>query len=471
MTKLFTKTLIAASLLSVMGAANAANFVSPTVKGVSKQALSQLTVDAQDLVLHNAVQYGVGTELVFTFSAGELSVAPLELTTTAVGTPVALAGGTKFVRVAATPTTATYRLEAGSIPAPVLVGGVPTDYYTITAGSGTGVFQFTGSSVRAVSSINASILPKSVTGVAIDAASGTGESLTRNIIRVGNEFTTSVATTVPVKTLNLASGRKAFTGSGDARFQFALDASTADRTTIAYLDATGAAQTAPISTQATGTNIQYTMAGDFSWINDIDASAPGIQAKAGTISFIDTTASCAINSLTVASLVYTCNLPANNDTATNQGLRFDIRQGETTVANALVDGSYAVSGKVTYTGGSLDTISNAKTLTVNNNGDTKYVYYVPYGAGISQILYVTNKTAEVGKIYATATDEAGTKLLDNVDLGIMTTANGITSIAGEIRGLLPVGYTGKLNLRVDIESSSTELFSAYNVNGDRLATK
>jgi hypothetical protein len=106
------------------------------------------------------------------------------------------------------------------------------------------------------------------------------------------------------------------------------------------------------------------------------------------------------------------------------------------------------------------------------NGFQAFVAYMPFGPTISQILYLTNKSTLPGNITIDAYNEAGTKC-SAIAAGTsqpgavlqLSTAlfNGITNCYG-------ASYAGKVsfNVTANIPASLAELYSAYNVNGNRL---
>lgn len=483
MTKNFTKTLIAASLLSVMGVASAATIPEFTPVGLSKQASNALTINGNQFNIDNGVQYEIGTEIVVNFSAGELSVAPVaevfRVTTSqaagsVAGAPVAYAGPV-FERVSQTATSATFRLKDAVVPAnvarvqesaPAAGDGADGVQYLVRISG----YQFTLASALAQDSISATVLAKANTGVAIDPA-GQNQTLTRPVLFVGDQFTSKVDSVVE-KEVNLASLRTKFNGPvGTEDRQFAMTIKTSNLAGVPYkrdsdgLTPTGVATFAATAT-AGASAYRYVVTGDFSWLVDTN-SAAGIQPATGTISY---SANCATQSLTATALEFRCTGAAPGNELTNT-VTFDVFQGQAKAPVALPDTTFNVTATVATTSptGSFVTLTNERVAAFKNDGTSVAVDYLPYGAGISQILYVTNKTSQVGKIYVTAFDETGTKLLDSFDVGT-TTANGLTQIAGEVRSALGDSYNGRVALKIDIESSDATVFSAYNVSGDRLFT-
>ena len=129
-------------------------------------------------------------------------------------------------------------------------------------------------------------------------------------------------------------------------------------------------------------------------------------------------------------------------------------------ADAAVAFSY-ISGSAT--GGTF----SATALTAVNwalEGQTFDIDYMPYGTSISQIIYVTNPTSVEADITVTVYDEDGTKYGPTL-IAAKATALGVTSIAGDIKAMLPTDYSGKARIAVTTNTSSIFGYASYNVNG------
>lgn len=443
MTNLFKKSVLAAAVLAV-GSASAAQLAEAdvTVVGISKQATNALTTNGGAVLLTAGAAYATGTEITVTFSGGEMTVAPSAAST-----------GDTWTRVAQNATSATFRLTAGS----VAVGEKVTF-------SG---HQWTTASVLSAGSINITAAVKADTGVAIDPA-GTNEKLTRLVALTADQFVTTVASAdVVTKTIVLAGGRTAFEGNDVAgRSTHALKVTTTNRAGAPYTDDSGAAASAAFVATATKGQTTYTISGDFSWVKDTDESKAGVQAPASAITFGG--ANCALTSVDAAKAVVTCEAAVTALTVT-----LDVFQGGTKAPLTLNDTDFLISASQAYSAptGTLATLADKLAGTWKNDGTTKTVPYMPYGEGTSQILYVTNNSTTVGPIKVTAFDEKGKKVLTSVKVGD-TVANGITQVSTGVKdALTAAGVTSsKVKLTFDIESKGADLFSAYNVSGDRLST-
>ena len=462
MTNLFKKSLLATALLAIAGTASAANILeadaAPTA--VSKQnAAGSFTTTGNNVsvTLANDIAAGasmVGTEVVVTYSGAQLSTAPT----------LASGAGETWTRTAVSATSATFRLDA--------TDGVTaaTDKLVISG------HQWLTSSLLDSDGVSITVAVRSATGVGIEPA-GTGEKLTRKIVYVGDEYGVKVSTAAGSKmdrVIDLSTSRTKFTsatgGEATANTRYSrLTFNVTDAVGATYKNDAGTDTVANFATTTTRGDTDFTLTGDFSWIKDDNATTAGIQAKAGTFLFSDAT-NCSVKTITAGSVQFTCT---NAFTAGDGYIRFDIYQGGTASPVAVNDADFTLSAvqKFTPASGSATSVAAANNVAAGswtNNGTTKALDYMPFGTDISQIIYVTNLTAEVGKIYVTATLEDGSKLLSGVYLAD-TIANGITPLAAKLEAALEGQAVAgkKVALSFDIESSNATLYGAYKVGSDR----
>tara|TARA_R110002033_G_scaffold168987_3_gene209122 strand:+ start:445 stop:1860 length:1416 start_codon:yes stop_codon:yes gene_type:complete len=103
--------------------------------------------------------------------------------------------------------------------------------------------------------------------------------------------------------------------------------------------------------------------------------------------------------------------------------------------------------------------------------DTVEIPYMPYGTGLSQVVYATNKSASDVEVSAKATDEAGTVY----NLGVIGTANAssVTKLSTDLKnGLAAKGFTdGKVAIVLtfrgngnDVATGKIQVQSGYNAN-------
>lgn len=101
------------------------------------------------------------------------------------------------------------------------------------------------------------------------------------------------------------------------------------------------------------------------------------------------------------------------------------------------------------------------------NGSTVNIPYMPYGATVSQIMYITNDGTQSGDIMVTAFDDKGTMY----DLGVVGTAaaNKVTKITKLVNdSLMAAGFTGSkasITVTVNAPDSDITVYAGYNVGG------
>lgn len=459
MTNLFKKSLLATALMAVAGAASAAQIAE--ADAVPK-ALSKQNAAASFTVTGNDVSITLGTaltaadedmEVVVTYSGGQLSTAP---TISAGGT------GETWSRTAVSANSVTFRLDTTD-------GITTTEKLTLTG------HQWLTSSLLESDGVTVTVQLRSATGVAIDPA-GTNQKLARKIIYVGDEYGVKVATDGAMdREIDLSTNRTKFTtgegGTGADNTRYSrLTYTVTDAAGVTYKDDSNANATATFATTTTRGDTDFTITGDFSWIKDDNATTAGIQAKTGTIVHGDAT-NCTTKEITAGAVKFTCTNAFN--AAANGTVTFDIYQGGTASPISVPDSEYTLSAvqKFTPASGTATSVAvanNAAAGEWTNNGTTKALDYMPFGTDISQIIYVTNLTAEVGKIYVTATLEDGTALLSGAYLAD-TIANGITPLATKLEAALAGKDVAgkKVALSFDIESSKATVYGAYKIGSDR----
>ena len=105
------------------------------------------------------------------------------------------------------------------------------------------------------------------------------------------------------------------------------------------------------------------------------------------------------------------------------------------------------------------------------NGFSAFVPYMPYASGISQIIYLTNKSNQSGTITVDAYNQAGATC--SFSAGTMQ-AGRVTILTGAVKagleGCYGVGFDDRISMTVvaNIPAGRAELVTAYNVNGDRV---
>ncbi|WP_088331539.1 hypothetical protein [Lacimicrobium sp. SS2-24] len=168
----------------------------------------------------------------------------------------------------------------------------------------------------------------------------------------------------------------------------------------------------------------------------------------------------------------------SSDFAGTFGITFDSLGSADEDANQLVAQSFSGDLTVNYALGGTTGSVDASGLSLGAwdlSGATVNIPYMPYGSGISQIIYVSNDGSVTGDIELTAFDDAGNEY-GPVMLDTAAEANKITALSSSIRLALEAeGYDGSskkmdITLVINSPSGQIEVFSAYNVRGDRLYT-
>ena len=107
------------------------------------------------------------------------------------------------------------------------------------------------------------------------------------------------------------------------------------------------------------------------------------------------------------------------------------------------------------------------------NGFSAFVGYMPYGANISQIVYLTNKSGQTGEINVSGYNEAAQAC--NFSAGSIAGGRVLslaTALANGFAGCYGAGFSGKVSFNVvaNFPSALGELYSAYNVGGSDRGT-
>jgi len=481
MTNFFKKTLVAAAVATAAMSVNAAEFTFSTV-GVSKEGVQGVTTfslgSAISLKLDAEYSQGDIIKFVVNGDAADKDAWPAALTVNAVqkgGTQ--LAGGSgetatvskKLVlgRLSGTAAGATYRVTQVTDP----VDGdtvVSTDgtNQTIEAGDTITVQNTTiGVSVvladgeielRSAKAVEAGIVSlafaaETQTGVSLDTAD------TVELTVAGDEFVRS-STTVLDGEIQIEKARKQFDTS-NATDTFTVV--TAERTKAFRNAADATGVTFLAGTEATDTGIELSLKGNFSFVPDFDDAGDYVSATG-----------CTLDSVAAGEIV------ATHTAVGSCAIELDIGGGFSSAPVAIEPQDFTYSYTVTYDdqGGNertkaLVTNGNAGEWVLNSYSTT--IGYMPYGAGITQIIYVANTSTTAGKVFADAWLADGTKVLADVEVGSLV-ANGQTEVSTKLaQALAAKGVTSdrvRVRLVAEVPTGEARTFSAYNVNGDRLAT-
>jgi len=219
---------------------------------------------------------------------------------------------------------------------------------------------------------------------------------------------------------------------------------------------------ADISAHGAVSKVTYNVMGDFSFL---DADADGtidtnatLSVSVGSVNSSDLS-NLVVTHTSLAPITLTID-PSGDAVIPTQAITIDTEVNFATVATDL-------STSPSFPATALDTVVAVSGGAWDLNGTSKNISYMPYGENVSQIIYLTNSGSVEGAISYVAYDEAGTKFEGT--LPSMTTAKGITQLAGELKtDLATQGFTaGKLNITITVNAPSGQItaYAAYNVGG------
>jgi len=104
------------------------------------------------------------------------------------------------------------------------------------------------------------------------------------------------------------------------------------------------------------------------------------------------------------------------------------------------------------------------------NGSTVNIPFMPYGTGISRVLYLTNRSAQTGSVSIALIGD-GTTAACNGTTTTTAKANGVTLLStlldDAVTACYGETYSGKVAAVItsNTPAASTEVFSAYNRSG------
>ena len=231
--------------------------------------------------------------------------------------------------------------------------------------------------------------------------------------------------------------------------------------------------TAQVGQEATETKSTVSLTGSFGFL-DLDAATAGVQlALTGSTSnvlgdtdFVDTGSSITDGLLTM----------------------IDADAGETGIDVVLTSNNKAVipvqtvssTWKIDYTSGSSDASSYSKTNALGGftmNGASTSFYAVPYGPGVSQLLWVGNEGTQTGDLTATAFDSLGNSFpaTGEYSLGSITAKTHKSIAATLLAQMKADGLDDTVSQRLQIAVTATvpaanvNFYGAYKVGDNRVA--
>jgi len=234
-----------------------------------------------------------------------------------------------------------------------------------------------------------------------------------------------------------------------------------------------------------------TLTGDFNFLDDNINGCTSADLTLGAGRASATGGTLTINSTCTVLTVTASAAPAARDTATSvtfylNGTRDqgatgqDVSVGSATgrtITPTSPAGSLSIadgtSTNITKTYKTLAFAPGAWTATAGAAQTGINIPYLPYGTGISRVVYYTNKGSTAGVATISAKSETGTVCSAANFSTVTIPANGVGLLTGAIDAgvatCFGAAYSGKVQVDVSVSGTSTGVVvSAYNVNGNRV---
>jgi hypothetical protein len=333
--------------------------------------------------------------------------------------------------------------------------------------------QFVPCTVACTVKVNASV--KRAAAV-VDPAATTSLTIGSAVAQMAVSATASFDGVVNVNTL-----RKSFVvgGTSDAGELTYAATSKTDGKKMAYATLSQAASSTTVvgagialtGSEATETKYSVTLNGDFGFL-DLNAATAGIQLTATGKS---------ANVLAASNFVATLTDP-------NALVFVDANASETVFGPSFTSNNKAVipvqtvSGdfQMDYTSATSDAGSFTKTVAMGGltmNGASTSYYAVPYGPGVSQLLWVSNEGSTAGDLTATAFDALGNKYPATGEYALGSIAGSSSlAIASTVKALMIAdGLDETISNRVQLTVTATapaaniNFYGAYRVGDNRIA--
>ena len=407
-------------------------------------------VDGDALGVTLGSEYAVGDILTLTFTGSALDGAtvPGSITVAVDNTGGAELNGITVGLLSADSGTAVYRVTDI-----VAANANPTTIGVTIPFAAADVLEFDAQSV-AVAGVTVSYAAETDSGLALDTGGGALRS--SDYLELDDQFEV-VVTTGFDGVIDVENNRLDFV-SGD------IDILTITHSTNA-IDTTA---------DATLVDADYTVFGDFSWIYDTADPMDPADITFGGTTVVVGGAGCGTLVVTASEISYTCDGTPGATTLT-----FDVGENVDDNGDPLVlpVGAFTASVIVNFTGigaaaGTTAGLSGAAAGAWTLNGYQALIPYMPYGVGISQVIYLANRGIKAGDVTVEWIDKDGT----SGSLGIIGILGaGTTMKIGQlIQNALPMAQqtSGRLALTVtaNVPAQDVQMNSQYNVSGNRAFT-
>jgi hypothetical protein len=407
------------------------------------------TANATDEVLAGALRVELGAEytvddiITLTFSGNALD--PSSLPTSITVAPNSPLKGITLGLLNADAGTALYRVTALDGPSDDTTVGI------IVPIAGENVLQFDAQALAAAGIVTVSFSAETNNGLDLDT--GGGDNRVHPYLSVVTQYVSEL-----IRTLN---------GVVDVETERTLFTPADDGTDFDVLSFR-TREVVPLFQAATFVEVTYILQGNFGWIFDTDTNTPGIQPAEGVIGI---GGECTLGDVDSSSIEVSCdelgstdvvfdvtaNVDADNNLATLPATGFTL--------TAFVD--YDGFGNAPSPEGSTITLNQAFAGEWTLNGFQALVPYMPYGNGLSQIIYLANRGLQSGAVTVDAIDQNGNtySLGEVATLGPQSTL----SLATAIRNALPAALqaSGRLALTItaNVPADDVQINTAYNANG------
>ncbi len=413
------------------------------------------TADSTDTVLGDVLtvvlgaEYAVSDTVTIAFSGSALEAGILS----SIAVPVtATVSGITLGLLSSDADEARYRITAIDPATP------PTTVGAVVPVALAGVLTFDAQKVDAAGTVVVTYSAAISTGDALDTKGGpdpgpctTATCNTIDYITTGTQFDDDVDPEFD-GVIDVDDNRETFEGDVDI-----------DDMTVTTID-NGAAD---FDESAALVDYDVVVSGDFSFLIDDDPLTPELEPIAGVIALAGCTGGTA--AVTVTDVSFTC---------TNTGgytLTVDLTDnvsGDPPAPAILNSTAFSVTVDANFTG-----IGGAATKLILSgsagawtlNGFQSFLPYVPYGPGISQVIYLVNRGLKSGDVVVDWVDGNG----NTGTLGVIATL-GITttlSIGPTIQAALPAAQStnGRLGLTVtaNVPKNDVQINSQYNGSGNR----
>ena len=429
----------------------AADIVADTVTlDLSDEYLS--TANATDVVTGDTLAVVLGSEytvddvITLAFSGSALDPASLANSITVAAAPPFK--GLTLGLLSSSASEAVYRVTALVGPSTDTTVGLSV---TISGG-----LDFNAQAVDAAGGVNVAFSAQTNNGLPLDT--GGGDDRNVDYLDVVNQFSAEATETFN-GIVDVNADRLLFT-------DVAPDGTDLDNVAIAITD------DAP-DLAAAFDSAEYSIMGDFGWVFDDDDVTPGIQPAAGVFT---PSAGCGADfEVTPTQITWSC-------TVLTAALEIDV------TANVDGNGDQAVLPKTSFLGtvtvlfdgfgnsaspeGSKTLLSGASVGAWVLNGFQALIPYMPYGTGISQVIYLVNRGSQAGDVTVDYTDQNG----NQASLGVVANLGATTtlSIGPLIKAALPAALqnSGRIGLTVtaNVPAGDVQINSQYNVSGNRAFT-